>query len=73
MNANEAYNSAGDQTHAELGGMKFNSSLLKPPADVTDFEGSYEERSLSSRRSVSTRKDAVQSFPTVGLKLNSKS
>jgi len=40
MNANEAYNSAGVQTHAELGGMKFNSSPLKPPADVKDFEGS---------------------------------
>ena len=40
MNANEANNSTGFQSHAELGGMKFNSSLLKPPADVTDFEGS---------------------------------
>ena len=40
MNANEVYNSSGVQTLAELGGMKFNSSMLKPPADVKDFEGS---------------------------------
>ena len=37
MNAILFSRSIAIETLAEKGGMKFNSSLIKPPADVTDF------------------------------------
>ena len=40
----------GVQSLAEWGEIQFHFSLLRPPADVTDFEGSQGEGSLSARR-----------------------
>ena len=44
MNAFLFFFSAGVQTLAEKGGMKFNSSLIKSTVDVTDFEGSQSSK-----------------------------
>ena len=62
MNAVLFFCSVDVQTPAEKGEMQFNFSLIKPPRkdavqffpDVTDFEGSQKEGSLSSRRPVAT-------------------